>query len=1466
MRYHFLGRARDSYGNILSGIDVSIYLAGTTTAFSVWSAQTGGTSISTVPQRDTNSSGQFDFYVDDSEYSTDTLADIVVGETTYSNMIVFPGTGGGGGGQIDWQESVKDRYDPTGGLPTWENGDRYISTATANGWTVNNIYEGSPPDVWAETEPNEGYACWVEDEDLIYIYNGAAWVLLGSILAGVAYNPATADLDMNNFSITNLKDASLGFKGGGTLTRTDYLDAISKKHTQGTDLHQRDGYIMSMLLSDYKKTIETGMTVIHNVDISTVDNGRYNVIYTCDDPGDVNDMCYFEYSTNQGGTWTKVGGDIANGEGTHWARVSAVDDNNIFVVFLKTDNKVYFTKTVDGGTNWSVPTQIGTEVATALADNVDGPDIVAEDANTVYIAWYSNSDKIRCATTIDGGVNWTVVEIEGKQPDYLSIDIGSTAGTAYVVWSQHGNKTQFSKTVDTGQNWSAATDIANKECGHSDLSVVDDDTVVVAVYDDDDADLFIYRTLDGGANWAEYLVDIRVMFYGRLCVTALSSDEVYVFYNAAPSPPDIILRCIYTSSFNKWSLQYQIGTDTDLGMYNVPAVCSNVSGTTKYVHAVYINNDTDVKFTYLTTDVQLEADRIADGEPYVIVEDLEDAVTKAQTDAVNQYFVGKHGNDSNDGKSWAKAFLTFHEGLNRASSGDVVVCHDNGVYAENIGNKVGVDIWAPKATLQGVQTIAADENWCFGKIIATTGTTGITFNSVGNEAHIKCIDSFECQGDAVGSSNYAGTLILNIGHAEIETGFLTSMLFSDGSARETTIIANNISITGNGGTVIQTGPDGQVSLIADSVKEGTGGSNSVLFHSQGGPASVNAIISYLDIERLSDITANTTARLVASVLHGNLTEVGAGSVTIVSPDGTKMAAGINMDSHQVSGLSIPNAVNEAIRQTDKITEVNLEESVVKAKDSIPPQIPYLWNQTFPYLQNIGIDVSEWVYESDGEFLTDAVGNASYSVTPLLNGNWLIIYDKAGASGQLQVRGPTGAVIVAETQFSAASIGYHVNTCTLRNGNVVIVYKGDANHFSFQIRDQRGASVKGETYVGSGPTYSKDCQVTPLLWGGFLVVYRTSASGSFTIYDADGSVLVSETEFIDSSIEIGRACTLNNGNVFLCYVCNDEFVQYQIRDSLGNEVVADTNIFTSDGTLDYLNVATLVDGHVVVSSRDEGDGNGIFYIYDQNGVKVVDKTTYDNGGDVRHPVVLALPNGHFMTLYSDAGTTLNFVIYDGNGVLIQAKTLVKTSDCRYLDLAMLPSGKVLVIYDDTDNGGGKYELWEGVWYEETYDFIPIEWAEDGSVAPDAAELISSGNGSVRVRKFAAAADNQVIIPWELPDKYYMAKGIKFEVLGIITEATAPNDETINFNLAGYKIEDNESLDQVLGTEQGSDVELSDSYVQYDRFETVKSAEIDISLSTETSVLAVLILEREGATDTYNQKVGIYGVKIYYYKTK
>lgn len=88
----------------------------------------------------------------------------------------------------------------------------------------------------------------------------------------------TEDLDMNNHSIVNLKDNSIQFNSGGEINRTDYLDSISKKHTQNTDTKLDEGgsnevsasevvkNIYNVVILAFKLAIQSSLTIFNMVD------------------------------------------------------------------------------------------------------------------------------------------------------------------------------------------------------------------------------------------------------------------------------------------------------------------------------------------------------------------------------------------------------------------------------------------------------------------------------------------------------------------------------------------------------------------------------------------------------------------------------------------------------------------------------------------------------------------------------------------------------------------------------------------------------------------------------------------------------------------------------------------------------------------------------------------------------------------------------------------------------------------------------------------------------------------------------------------------------------------------------------------------------------------------------------------------------------------------------------------------
>ena len=84
-----------------------------------------------------------------------------------------------------WRKSAISFYDPTNGLPLTtipsSLGDTYISSNTANGWKLNNIYVWDGWE-WVEKIPSENYGIYIEDgnnySNSIVVYNGSIWKVL----------------------------------------------------------------------------------------------------------------------------------------------------------------------------------------------------------------------------------------------------------------------------------------------------------------------------------------------------------------------------------------------------------------------------------------------------------------------------------------------------------------------------------------------------------------------------------------------------------------------------------------------------------------------------------------------------------------------------------------------------------------------------------------------------------------------------------------------------------------------------------------------------------------------------------------------------------------------------------------------------------------------------------------------------------------------------------------------------------------------------------------------------------------------------------------------------------------------------------------------------------------------------------------------------------------------------------------
>jgi len=97
MRYCKSGVFQDGAGNIVASGAITVTLAGTTTAATIYAASSGGSAL-TDGQTTSNSNGRFTFYVDAADYPSHQLFDITLSKSgavsyvtqTYPNQLVLP--------------------------------------------------------------------------------------------------------------------------------------------------------------------------------------------------------------------------------------------------------------------------------------------------------------------------------------------------------------------------------------------------------------------------------------------------------------------------------------------------------------------------------------------------------------------------------------------------------------------------------------------------------------------------------------------------------------------------------------------------------------------------------------------------------------------------------------------------------------------------------------------------------------------------------------------------------------------------------------------------------------------------------------------------------------------------------------------------------------------------------------------------------------------------------------------------------------------------------------------------------------------------------------------------------------------------------------------------------------------------------------------------------------------------------
>ena len=179
-------------------------------------------------------------------------------------------------------------------------------------------------------------AVWVEDEDVLYTYNGSSWVKFG------------ATITHNNTS---------GLQGG---TTNQYYHLTSAQYTDLTDsgdttLHKHDTlYYTKTEINTWRNgTTQTEMGYLHGVtsDIQTQLNGKLGTSAKAADSDklDGNDSTYYQPAATALTTSTNFGGDVSG----HYNAIVVANDSHTH------DTRYYTESEINTWRNGTTQTEMG---------------------------------------------------------------------------------------------------------------------------------------------------------------------------------------------------------------------------------------------------------------------------------------------------------------------------------------------------------------------------------------------------------------------------------------------------------------------------------------------------------------------------------------------------------------------------------------------------------------------------------------------------------------------------------------------------------------------------------------------------------------------------------------------------------------------------------------------------------------------------------------------------------------------------------------------------------------------------------------------------------------------------------------------------------------------------------------------------------------------------------------------------
>lgn len=267
---------------------------------------------------------------------------------------------------------------------------------------------------------------------------------------------------------------------------------------------------------------------------------------------------------------------------------------------------------------------------------------------------------------------------------------------------------------------------------------------------------------------------------------------------------------------------------------------------------------------------------------------------------INEYFVGKHGNDANAGRTSDDAFLTFGAAIAAvsaqtpsASNRFTIVCEDAGIYTENFSVPAYVAIDAPAVKIIGNIILSDHSEFNVGDIEASTGDVIAKTSGTGNTR--VTANNIIATSTATAVHNTSGVLMVSAQQVYVENG--VAILDESTNPGHIHVDIEDIYITGTGSAIDKGSDTGFiVGRVAHILEQGAGiGFGTAITISTG---RVDLVTGKIAAEQAYTVSAAGTLQLVCTNISGTRIQLDGAAVVDVLEANTHRWTNITSSTYE----------------------------------------------------------------------------------------------------------------------------------------------------------------------------------------------------------------------------------------------------------------------------------------------------------------------------------------------------------------------------------------------------------------------------------------------------------------------------------------------------------------------------------------------------------------------------------------